>query len=141
MNIRSGYSEWLDISNGIVGPQSWARLHLSEIFAALGVLIVLLLATAREVITLDSVELRIRKEILGVGYSKKYAVARVNRIRAGWFLDPKAGGKWNDDHVRAALYFDYLGKVHSFGRELTMNDAVEIERVFQAFPHLTLNQG
>jgi hypothetical protein len=141
MNIRSGYSEWLDISNGIVGPQSWDRLHLSEIFAALGFFIVLLLATAREVITLDSVELRIRREILGVGYSRIYAVARVNRIRAGWFLDPKAGGKWNDDHVRAALYFDYLGKVHSFAHELTIKDAVEIERVFQAFPDLAWNQG
>jgi hypothetical protein len=139
MNIRSGYSEWLDISNGIVGPLSWARLHLSEIFAALGFLVVLLLATAREVITFDSVELRIRKEILGVGYSRKYAVARVSRIRAGGFLDPKAGGKWNDDHVRAALYFDHLGKTHSFGHELSMSGAVEIERVFQAFPHL--NQG
>jgi hypothetical protein len=110
MNIRSSYSEWLDISNGFVGPLSWTRLHVSEIFAALGLLIVLLLASAREVITLDSVELRIRKEILGVGYSRKYSVARVSRIRAGGFLDPKAGGKWNNDHVRAALYFDYLGR-------------------------------
>jgi hypothetical protein len=141
MNTQSGYSEWLNISNGIVGPKSWDTLHLSEIFAALGFFIVLWLATAREVITLDSVELRIRKEILGMGYSRKYAVARVNRIRAGCFLDPKAGGKWNNDHVRAALYFDFSGKVHSFGHELTMNDAVEIERVFQAFPHLTSNQG
>jgi hypothetical protein len=141
MNIRSSYSEWLDISNGIVGPLSLTRLHVSEIFAALGFLIVLLLATAREVIILDSVELRIRKEILGLGYSRKYSVARVSGIRAGCVLDPKAGGKSNSDHVRAALYFDYLGRVHSFGRELAMHDAVEIERVFQAFPHPTLNRG
>jgi hypothetical protein len=133
VNLQMGYWQWQGISRGIVGPRSWDRLHLSEVFVLLGLCAVLWLAAAREVITVDPTELKIRKEILGLGWSKKHAVADVSWIRAGCLLRAKAAGRWNPNHVRAALYFSSQGSVGSFANELSMEDAVGIERVIQNF--------
>jgi len=141
MNIQMGYSQWQNISSGVIGPLSRDKLHLSEIFAVLGLCVLLWLAAGREVITLDFAHLEIRKEILGVGWSNKYALKDVTTIRASGFLDPKAAGKWNASHVRAALYFDYMGKIQSFGSELSMEDAVRIERIIHSLPHMASNRG
>jgi len=140
-NIQVGYSEWLAISKGIVGSRSWDRLHVSEIFSVFGFCIALCLAAGREVVAVNDGHLQIRKEILGVGWSRTYALADVKDLRAGYFLDPKANGKWNPDHVRASLYFDYRGKVHSFGNELAMRDATRIETIIaNSFPNVGLHR-
>lgn len=142
MNIEMGYGLWMDISNGIVGPRSWDKLHLSEIFGVFGLGILLCLIGGKEVITIDPVCLRIRKGIFGFGWSRNWQRADVKDIRAGWFLDPKARGKWNPDHIRAALYFDSQGKIQSFGRELTTSDALRIEEaICKSFPQIVLNRG
>lgn len=133
INIEMGYSEWHKISNGLAGPRSWDKLHLSEILAVFGIAAVLWLAAGREVVTLDSGQLEIRKGVLGLGWSSRYPTTDVAWLHAGWFLDPKARGKWNSDHVRAALYFGCRGKTRSFGNELTMEDAVRIEKLLRAF--------
>jgi hypothetical protein len=139
VNVRFGYFERLDISNGIVGPKSWDRLHVSEIFAVLGIGLLVWLVAGREVVTIDAALVRIRREIFGVGWSRNYMVKDVRDIRAGFFLDPKANGKWNPDHVRATLYFGYMGKIQSFGNEIVMQDAVRIENAIrQVFPHIVL---
>jgi hypothetical protein len=133
INIQMGYWQHQNISNGIVGPRSWDKLHLSEIFAVLGFILLLWLTTGREVITLDVAHLQIRKEVLGIGWSKKYQLTDVSAVRASCFLDPKANGKWNADHVRAALYFNYIGKMRRFGSELSMQDALLVEKTIQSF--------
>jgi hypothetical protein len=141
LNIRFGYSEWLAISTGIVGPKSFDRLHVSELFSVFGFCVGVCLAAGREVVAMNDEHLQVRREILGVGWSKNYALAEVKDIRAGCFLDPKAGGKWNPDHVRAGLYFDYRGKVHSFGHELEMQDATRIEKLIaESFPDVVLHR-
>lgn len=71
INIEVGYSEWHKISNGLAGPRSWDKLHLSEILAVFGIAAVLWLAAGREVVTLDSGQLEIRKGVLGLGWSGK----------------------------------------------------------------------
>src|SRR5215469_3272292 len=118
INIQMGYWQHQNISNGIVGPRSWDKLHLSEIFAVLGLSVLLWIAAGREVISLDNDLLRVRREIFGIGWSRQYLLTEVGEIRAGCFLDPKAGVKWSADHVRAALSFSYQGKIQSFGKEL-----------------------
>ena len=142
INLESGYHQWMEISHGIVGPKSWDKLHLSEMFGVLGLCILLWLIGGREVITIDSVCLRIRKEISGVGWSRNFQLVEVQTIRSGWFLDPKARGKWNTDHMRAALYFDFHSKIQSFGKELTTSDALRVEEaVRKSFPQIVLNRG
>ena len=133
MNIQMGYWQWQNIANGTVGPRSWDKLHLIEIFAVLGFSILLWLVAGREVVTLDVAHLQIRKEVLGVGWSQRYQLTNVSAVRASCFLDPKANGKWNADHVRAALYFNYMGTMRSFGSELRMEDALLVEKTIQSF--------
>jgi len=141
VNIQSGYWTWLDISNGIVGPRSWTRLHLSEIFVVLGFCVLLWLAAGREVVTINPANLRIRREIFGIGWSKHYILTDVRNIRAGSYLDPRARGKWNPDHVRAGLYFDYRGKIQSFGKEIVIQDALGIENAIrQTFQNIVLDR-
>jgi hypothetical protein len=133
MNIQMGYSQWHNISSGVIGPLSRDKLHVSEIFAFFGLSVLLWIAAAREVITLDANFLRVRREIFGIGWSQQYPLTGVGEIRTGCFLDPKAGEKWSADHVRAALNFSYLGKIRSFGKELRMEDALEVERTLHSF--------
>jgi len=141
MNIQIGYWTWLDISNGIVGPRSWTRLHLSEVFAVLGLCVLLWLAAGREVVTINPAHLRIRLGVLGIGWSRHYILTDVRNLRAGSFLDPRARGKWNPDHVRAGLYFDYRGKIQSFGKEIVMQDALKIENAIrQTFQNIVLDR-
>jgi hypothetical protein len=142
VNIESGYHQWINISNGIVGATSWEKLRLSEIFAVLGFCMLLWLIGGRERITIDSVRLQIRKEILGVGWSRNFQLADIKDIRSGWFFDLKAKGKGNPDYIRAALYFDCHSKTHSFGKELTTSDAIRIEEAIRkVFPQIVLNRG
>jgi|SRR5882724_11836148 len=142
INLESGYQQWMGISHGIVGPKSWDKLHLSEIFGVFGLCILLWLIGGKEVITIDSMCLRTRKEILGVGWSRNFQLVEVQRIRSGWFLDPKANGKWNPDHVRAEIYFDCQGKVYTFGKELTTMDAQRIEEAIRnRYSRIVINRG
>lgn len=133
MNIRMGYWQWQNISSGVIGPLSRARLHVCEIFAVLGLSVLLYIVAGREVITLDSNFLRVRREMFGIGWSQQYPLTGVGEIRAGCFLDPRAGGKWSADHVRAAFYFTYQGKMRSCGKELSMEDALKVEKAFHSF--------
>lgn len=138
MNIQMGFWQWQSISRGVIGPLSRDKLHLSEIFAVIGLSVLVWIAAGREVISLDNGLLRVRREIFGIGWSRQYLLIEVSEIRAGCFLDPKPGGKWSADHVRAALSFSYQGKIRSFGRELGMQDALNIEKTFRSFrPRLT----
>jgi hypothetical protein len=115
---------------------------VSEIFSVVGFCIAICLAAGREVVAMNNGHLRVRKEILGVGWSRTYALTDVKELRAGYFLDPKANGKWNPDHVRASLYFDYRGKVQSFGNELAMQDATRIETIIaNSFPDVVLHRA
>ena len=142
MNIEMGYHLWMDISSGIVGPRSWTKLHLSEIFGVFGLGILLCLIGGKEVITIDPVRFRIRKDILGAGWYRNFQLVDVKDIRAGSFLDPKANGKWNPDHVRAGMYFDCQGKIYSFGKALTTMDAQRIEdAIRKACPRIVINRG
>jgi len=89
MNIQMGFWQWQSISHGIIGPLSRDKLHLSEIFAVLGLSILLWIAAGREIITLDSGFLRVRREIFGIGWSRQYLLAEVGDIRTDCFLDQK----------------------------------------------------
>jgi hypothetical protein len=133
MNIQMGYWQWQNISSGVIGPLSRDKLHLSEIFAVLGLSVLLWITTGREVITLDANFLRVRREIFGIGWSQQYPLTEVSEIRTGCFLDPKAGGKWSADHTRAAFNFSYRGKIRSFAKELRTEDALEVEKVLHSF--------
>jgi hypothetical protein len=133
MNIQMGFWQWQSISRGLIGPLSRDKLHLSEIFAVIGLSVLLWIAAGREVISLDNGLLRVRREILGIGWSRQYLLTEVGEIRAGCFLDPKADGKWSPDHVSAALRFSCQGKIHSFGKGLGMQDALNIEKAFRSF--------
>lgn len=140
-NIQLGFRQWLDISKGIVGPKSWDRLHVSEIFSVSGFCIGLCLAAGREVVAMNDAHLQVRREILGVGWSRTYALADVKNVRAGYFRGPTANGKWSPDHATASLYFDYRGKVRSFGNELAMRDATRIEKIIaNSFPDVVLHR-
>lgn len=142
MNIQIGLSEWANISNGIVGPKTWDRFHISEIFSVLGILMCLWMAFGRESITISAERMQIRRGILGLGWSKMFPLSEVRDLRSGWLLDPRARGKWNPHHVTAALYFDYEGGICCFGRELTDSSAFQIEEVIRKwFPQIVLNRG
>jgi hypothetical protein len=84
-------------------------------------------------VTLNATELKIRKEILGVGWPTKHAR---RWIQAGSFLVPRAAGKWNLNHLTSAIYFNCRGKVKSFGNDLAREDAARIEKMIQAFLHV-----
>lgn len=133
MNIQMGYQLWQCVSRGIVGPLTRDKLRLSEIFAVLGLSLLFWLAAGREVITLDAAFLGVRKEIFGLGWSRQYLLTRVGEVRAFCFLDPKADGKWSAENVRAAVSFKYQGKARSFCREVSMQDALNIEKTFRSF--------
>lgn len=78
---------------------------------------VLWLTAASESVVIDSLRLPVRKEVFGIGWHRNFELIDVKDIRAGWFPDPKADGKWNPDRMRAGLYFDCEGKIHSFGKD------------------------
>lgn len=142
MNIEAGYHFWISVSNGLADATTRNKLLLSEIFVVLGLSIVFWLSAAREIVVIDSVRLRVRKEILGLGWSRNFQLANVENIRSGWFLDPMARGKWNADHMRAAVHFDYPGKTQKFGNEITPSDAVRIEEeIRKQFPQIVLKRG
>jgi hypothetical protein len=142
MNIQFGLYEWSNISNGIVGPKSRDRSHISEIFSILGIFLCPWMALGKESVTIDREQLRILRGIWGIGWSKKYALSEVRDLRSGWYLDPRATGKWNPDHVTAAVYFDYKGKIGCFGRELMDSGALQIEEAIRkSFPQIVLNRN
>jgi hypothetical protein len=142
MNIQFGLDTWTNISRGIVGPRTFDRLHISEIFSILGILMCLWMALGRESITISAERMQIRRGILGLGWSKRFPLSEVRDLRSGWFLDPRARGNWDPDHVTAALYFNYEGGICCFGRELTDSRALQIEEVIRkSFPQIVLNRG
>lgn len=142
VNIESGYGFWINVSNGLASATTREKLLLSEICAVFGLSMVLWLTTASESVVIDSVRLRVRKEVFGIGWYRNFELVDVKDIRAGWSLDPKANGKWNPDHMRAALYFDCESKIHSFGKELTTSDAMRIEQAIRSvFPQIVLDRG
>ena len=132
MNIQMGYWQWQNISNGIVGLQSRNMLHVSEIFASFGFCILVWLAAGREIISVDSAQLRIRKEIMGLGWSRQHAITDFY-VQAGSYVEQPG---WNS---RAAVYLcldidegDEF-KVASFGDGLTLEDAARIEKLIRTF--------
>jgi hypothetical protein len=142
MNIQMGYWIWHDISIGCGEPRSWDKLHLSEICAVFGLCIFFWLVAGREVLTITSTQLRLRREILGIGWFRNYALSDVKDIRAGGYLDPGAKGRFNFEHVTAGLYFDCGGKTYGFGNEITLKDALRIETDIRgAFPQVVLGRN
>lgn len=143
MNVGMVRWEWQDISvaSGIVGPESWARLRLGEIFVVLGFCAMAWLAEGRQIVTLDPSWLRIRTEIFGLGWARRYSRTDVGEIQASCFPVPGAAGKCNPDYLLAALYFDYRGKVRSFGKGLAWEDALRIEKLIRTFLNRTNRNG
>jgi hypothetical protein len=142
MNIQTGYEIWHEISTGCAGPRSWDKLHLSEIFAVFGVYVFFWLIAGREVLTINPTRLRLRREILGIGWPRTYAIGDVRNIRAGGYLDPRAKGKISPENVTAGLYFDYIRKTYGFGNEIKLEDAIRIEAfIRKTFPQVVLDRN
>ena len=86
----------------------------------------------KEIVSVDSDALTIQKTVFGIGLSKRYATAYVDRLRAtgeqGDTQGPWSGG----------LGFDYGGGAVQFGAGLSQAEAKEVlERIADRFPSLT----
>lgn len=133
LSIEMVHSDWQGARNGVLGPQSLARLHLGETFVALGFLVAIWMAAGRQVITLDSSYLSVRTEVLGLRWSRRYLLTEISGLGASCFLPREAAEKWNPDHLKAGIYFDYRGKMRSFGNDLSWQDALQIEKLIRSF--------
>jgi hypothetical protein len=86
----------------------------------------------KEIAFVDGDSLTIKKAVLGVGRSRRYAAAYVDRLRAS--------GTQGDTQVpwTGGLTFDYGGSTVQFGAGLNQAEARQVlERIADRFPSLT----
>ena len=115
----------------------WSRAYLGVIFVIIGICAILWMALGREVVSFAAGSVKLWRGVLGIGRSWSFNFVDVRDVRVGSFLDPKAQGKWDASVVRAGIYFEYRGKLHSFGNELLESEAIKIvDAIRESHPHL-----
>ncbi|MDH7488784.1 MAG: hypothetical protein QHH80_04685 [Anaerolineae bacterium] len=89
----------------------------------------------KEIVTVDGESLTIRKAVLGIGRSRRYEAAYVDRLRVSEDSG-RSQGPWS-----GGLAFDYGGATVRFGAGLTPSDAHDVlARIADRFPSLTRGQ-
>ncbi len=105
----------------------WIALWAIHIFAVLGILVWMI--AGREILSIDGTLLVLRREILGLGWSREFALGEVRNLGAMSELDLSARGKWNPALLSTSMTFQCNGKTYRFGRGL---DRIEAKHVMQA---------
>jgi len=138
MNLRMAFV----LSGAIPGSVTRTKFHRSLGFMVLGLLILLWELLACEVLTISLSQFVLRRGEWAISWSRSYPLKRIENVRAGFYLDPRARGYLHDDNITAALFFNYENKAHRFGNELTLKDALRIEaEVRELFPTIVVNRG
>jgi hypothetical protein len=85
----------------------------------------------KETVFIDGESLTIKKSVFGIGRSRRYSTAYVDRLRASGDRDVSQG-PWG-----GGLAFDHVGRAVNFGAGLSQTDATELAaQIGSRFPAL-----
>jgi hypothetical protein len=92
---------------------------------------------ARVIVTVDTENLSIKDDVLGMGFSKSFKIKEIKNFRVANFFDkvstPTASGLLHFRFYDGKVAFEHNDKTYRFGSQINHNDAIIIAEKFKNF--------